>query len=173
MTKQIIGKGHESNGLYILDTCVPMSIACSSVVSPFEAHCRLGHPSLPTLKKLCPQFHDEPSVECESCRFAKHHRSPLSPRVNKRVEFSFKLVHSDIWGPRPIMSKLGFRYFITLVDDFSRMTWIYFMKNRFEVFSHFSAFCAEIKIQFNVSIHILRSDNAKEYISETFQQYIY
>ena len=52
MTKQIIGKGHVSNGLYILDAWVPWSIACSSVVSPFEAHYQLGHPPLPTLKKL-------------------------------------------------------------------------------------------------------------------------
>ncbi|KAK2972307.1 hypothetical protein RJ640_014365 [Escallonia rubra] len=172
MTKQTIGKGHVSDGLYILDAWVPRSVACSGVVSPFEAHCRLGHPSLPVLKKLCPQFHDISSVDCESCHFAKHHRSSLSPRVNKRVEFAFELVHSDVWGPCPILSKSGFRYFVTFVDDFSRMTWIYFMKNRSEVFAHFSAFCAEIKTQFNVHVHILRSDNAKEYMSGSFQNYM-
>ncbi|KAK3037684.1 hypothetical protein RJ639_030628 [Escallonia herrerae] len=66
MTKQTIGKGHVSDGLYILDAWVPRSVACSGVVSPFEAHCRLGHPSLPVLKKLCPQFHDVSSMDCES-----------------------------------------------------------------------------------------------------------
>ncbi|KAK2986874.1 hypothetical protein RJ640_000992 [Escallonia rubra] len=172
MTKQIIGKGHVSDGLYILDAWVPRSVACSGVVSPFEAHCRLGHPSLPVLKKLCPQFHDISSVDCESCHFAKHHRSSLSPRVNKRVEFAFELVHYDVWGSCPVLSKSGFRYFVTFVDDFSRMTWIYFMKNRSEVFAHFSAFCAEIKTQFNVHVHILRSDNAKEYMSGSFQNYM-
>ena len=45
-TKRIIGRGHESRGLYILDTMVPKSVACSGVVTPFELHCRLGHPSL-------------------------------------------------------------------------------------------------------------------------------
>ncbi|KAK2974296.1 hypothetical protein RJ640_016782 [Escallonia rubra] len=172
MTKQTIGKGHVSDGLYILDAWVPRSVACSGVVSPFEAHCRLGHPSLPVLKKLCSQFHDISSVDCESCHFAKHHRSSLSPRVNKRVEPAFELVHSDVWGPCPVLSKSGFRYFVTFVDDFSRMTWIYFMKNRSEVFAHFSAFCAEIKTQFNVHVHILRSDNAKEYMSGSFQNYM-
>ncbi|KAK3034070.1 hypothetical protein RJ639_034295 [Escallonia herrerae] len=98
MTKETIGKGHVSDGLYILDAWVPRSVACSGVVSPFEAHCRLGHPSLPVLKKLCPQFHDISSVDCESCHFTKHHRSSLSPRVNKRVESAFELVHSDVWG---------------------------------------------------------------------------
>ena len=58
------------------------------------------------------------------------------------------------------------------MDDYSRMTWIYFIKHRSEVFSHFSAFCVEIKTQFNVSLKILRSDNAKEYMSESFQAYM-
>ncbi|KAK3040300.1 hypothetical protein RJ639_028215 [Escallonia herrerae] len=126
MTKQTIDKGHVSDGLYILDAWVPRSIACSGVVSPFEAHCLLGHPSLPMLKKLCPQFHDVSSVDCESCHFAKHHRSSLSPRVNKRAEFAFELVHSNVWGPCP----------------------------------------------FNVHVHMLKSDNAKEYMSRSFQNYM-
>ena len=56
MTKQIISRGRESRGLYILDPVVPRPIACSGVTIPFETHCRLGHPSLLLLKKLCPQF---------------------------------------------------------------------------------------------------------------------
>ena len=83
MTKKIIGKGHESGGLYILDTQVPRSIACPSVLTPFEAHCWLGHPSLPFLKKLYPQFHNVSSLNCESSEFAKHYRLFFIPRVNK------------------------------------------------------------------------------------------
>lgn len=172
VTKKIIGEGHESAGLYILDTQAPRSTACSSTLSPFEAHCRLGHPSLPLLKKLCPEFHSVSSLECESCQFAKHHRLPSSPRINKQASCPFELVHSDVWGPSPVISKTGLRYFVTFVDDFSRMTWIYFMKNRSELFSHFIAFCAEIKTQFNLSVRTLRSDNAKEYFSDVFQHYM-
>ena len=54
MTKQIIGRGHESRGLYILDLAVPRPIAYFWVIIPFETHCKLGHPSLLLLKKLCP-----------------------------------------------------------------------------------------------------------------------
>ncbi|RVW24990.1 Retrovirus-related Pol polyprotein from transposon TNT 1-94 [Vitis vinifera] len=172
MTKRTFGKGHVSDGLYILDEWVPRPVACVSTASPVEAHCRLGHPSLPVLKKLCPQFDTLPSLDCESCHFAKHHRSSLGPRLNKRAESLFELVHSDVWGPCPVTSQTGFRYFVTFVDDFSRMTWIYFMKNRSEVFSHFCAFSAEIKTQYDVSVKILRSDNGKEYVSNSFQNYM-
>nr|CAN74438.1 hypothetical protein VITISV_022954 [Vitis vinifera] len=96
MTKRTFGKGHVSDGLYILDEWVPRPVACVSTASPVEAHCRLGHPSLPVLKKLCPQLYTLPSLDCESCHFAKHHRSSLGPRINKRAESLFKLVHSDV-----------------------------------------------------------------------------
>ena len=54
MTKQIISRGRESRSLYILDLVVPRPIACSGVTIPFKTHCRLGHPSIPLLKKSCP-----------------------------------------------------------------------------------------------------------------------
>ena len=62
----------------------------------------------------------------------------LSPRLNKRASTPFELVHSGVWGPCPVMSPTGFKYFITFVDDFSRVTWLYLMKSRSEL--HFSAF---------------------------------
>ena len=55
------------------------------------------------------------------------------------------------------------------VDDFSSMTWIDFMDSGLKVFTHFFVFYVEVKTQFNASLHILRSDNAKEYMSESFQ----
>ena len=96
MTKQIIGRGHESRGLYILDHTVSRHVACSGVTTPFETHCQLGHPSLPLLKKLCPQFSSMSSLECESCQFTKHHLLHSSPRVNKRASAPFELVHSNV-----------------------------------------------------------------------------
>ena len=85
------------------------------------------------------------SLDCEYCQFAKHHRISSSPRVNKRANAPFALVHSDVWGSCPVTSKTGFRYFVTFVDDYSRMTWLYLMKSRSELFSNFFAFCAEIQ----------------------------
>lgn len=46
------------------------------------------------------------------------------------------------------------------------------MKIRLEVFTHFCVFYAEVKTQFNALVHILRSDNTKEYMSESFQSYM-
>ena len=70
------------------------------------------------------------------------------------------------------MSPTEFKYFITFVDDFSRLTWLYLMKSHFELFSHFSASHDRIQTQFHVFVQTLRSDNAKEYLSEPFQSFM-
>ena len=70
------------------------------------------------------------------------------------------------------MSPTGYKYFIIFVDKyFSRVTWLYLMKSRSKLFSHFTTFCAEIQTQFHVPIQIL-SDNAKEYLSKPFQSFM-
>ncbi|KAL0301600.1 UNVERIFIED_CONTAM: hypothetical protein Sradi_6436800 [Sesamum radiatum] len=118
-TRRTIGTGHERGGLYFLDTTPPVDArALSASVSPLQWHSRLGHPSLPTLQKILPI--DSASLECESC----DHRASFPPRVEKRSSSPFTLVHSDIWGPCRFESLRGFRYFITFVDDYSRMTWV-------------------------------------------------
>ena len=147
---------------------MPRSLVCSNTLTSFEVHCRLGHPSLSVLKKLYLQFHSLQVLDCESCQFVKHHRLSVVPQVNKLIASSFELVHSDIWGSCPIVSQSDFKYFITFVDDYSRATRLFLMKNRSELFSIFCAFCAEIKTQFHIPIRTLRSDNAKEYLSANF-----
>ena len=87
---------------------VPKSITCFGVLTSFEAYCQLGHPSLPILKKLCPEFQNVPSLECESCQFDKHHHLPFVSCINKRASFPFELVHSDDLGLCPIESKTRF-----------------------------------------------------------------
>ena len=170
MMKQIVGRGRESGGLYILDLAVPRPIICFRVTTSFETHCRLGRTSFPILKKLCPQFSSLSSLDYESCQFAKHHRLSSRLRVNKRVGAPFELVHSGAWGPCLVLSLTRYRYFVTFVKEYSRTTWLYLMKNH--LFSHFHAFCVEIKIQFHTYVQNLRSDNAKEYLFEQFQSFM-
>ena len=70
------------------------------------------------------------------------------------------------------MSTLGFRYFVTFTNDYSRCTWLFFMTTRAKLFSMFQNFHAEIRTQFNTYIHILRSYNVKEYFSTSFSSFM-
>ena len=97
-------------------------VACSGVTTPFETHYWLDHPSFTLLKKLCPQLSSLSSLDCESYQFAKHHRLNSSPRINKRVNAPFELVHSHLYGPCPMMSSTKFQYFVTFVMIIHELT---------------------------------------------------
>ncbi|KAK4390000.1 Retrovirus-related Pol polyprotein from transposon TNT 1-94 [Sesamum angolense] len=112
-----------------------------------------------------------PRLACESCELGKHHRASFPPRVDKRSSSPFTLVHSDIWGPCRFESINGFRYFITFVDDYSRMTWVYLLKDRSQVPTIITSFYNEIKTQFSVNIRILRTDNALEFVQKTVSDF--
>lgn len=123
-------------------------------------HRRLGHPNLNKLKKMVP------SLSCcnlwsESCQLGKHVRSTFPSQGHRQASSPFDLVHSDVWGPSRVGSTLGFRYFVTFIDDFSRCTWIFLMKERSKLFTIFQNFCNEIRTQFGLSICILHSDKQK------------
>ena len=77
----------------------------------------------------------------------------------------FELVHSDVWGPT-IESFDGYKYFVTFVDDFSRVTWIYLLKFKNEVVDVFKDFHTLVMTQFSTKLQILRSDNGTEYMSQ-------
>ena len=96
-----MGSGHESGGLYILNTPsddVSHPIACTSRValSLHQLHCHFGHPSHPTLKKLCPSLKSMSSIDYESCQLAKYCRTSYFPKENKQVASLFDIVNSDI-----------------------------------------------------------------------------
>lgn len=135
-------------------------------------HRRLGHPSFDKLKVLVPQLLHLKSLDCESCQLGKHVRASFPSSSNKRSKSPFDIVHSDVWGPSRVMSTLGYRYYVTFIDDFSRCTWITLLKDRSQLFGAFQTFCSEIKNQFGKGIRILRSDNAKEYFSAPFNSFM-
>ena len=63
-------------------------------------------------------------------------------------------------------------YFVTFIDDYSRRTWVFLIKNRSELFFIFQIFYNEIKNQFGISIPILRSDNGHGYLSHSFKNFM-
>nr|CAN78715.1 hypothetical protein VITISV_030863 [Vitis vinifera] len=123
-------------------------------------------------KKMVPRFSTLSSLPCESCQLGKHTRVSFPKRLNNRAKSPFELVHTDVWGPCRTASTLGFQYFVTFIDDYSRCTWLFLMKNRAKLFSIFQKFYAEIQTQFNISIRVLRSDNAREYFSAPFTSFM-
>ena len=63
----------------------------------------------------------------------------------RKAKGILEIIHSNVCGPMSSKSLSGYEYYVSFIDDFSRKTWIYFMKNKDEVLSKFKEFKALIK----------------------------
>ncbi|KAM1692791.1 hypothetical protein PS2_031824 [Malus domestica] len=91
---------------------------------------------------------------------------------NSRTSKLFELVHSDIWGPSRVESFDGYRYYVTFIDDYSRVTWLYLLKLKSDLFDAFKDFHNLITNQFSSKLYMLRSDNGIEYTSNNMSNYL-
>jgi transposase InsO family protein len=97
----------------------------------------------------------------------EEYQEPVSEEGNK-TEGVLELIHSDVCGPMPSSSISGYVYYVSFIDDYSRKTWIYFLKTKDEVFSKFKEFKALIENFSERKIKILWPDNGGEYTSKKF-----
>ncbi|KAJ4728947.1 Retrovirus-related Pol polyprotein from transposon TNT 1-94 [Melia azedarach] len=108
---------------------------------------------------------------CESCQMGKLHRFPFPSQAKWKATEKLELVHSDVCGPMQTPSLNQNRYFILFVDDFTRMTWVYFMNIKSQAFSCFKKFKSLAETQSGVKVKKLRTNNGKEYISNEFDKF--
>ena len=67
------------------------------------------------------------------------------PSSESKAKGILEIIHSDVCGPMSSSSLSRYVYYVSFNDDYSRKTWIYFMKNKDEVFSKFKEFKALIE----------------------------
>ena len=88
-----------------------------------------------------------------------------------RASEKLQLIHTDVCGPMKTPSLNGSKYFILFIDNYTRMCWVYFTKQKSEVAGVFQNFKALVENQANCSIKMLRSDNGTEYTSDKFDRF--
>lgn len=108
-------------------------------------HARLGHVNIDKLKVVVqktlvnslPNLTTFPKKEsCEGCQFGKAHRLPFTKSLS-RSKAPLECIHSDLFGPIRTPSFFGSTYMFILVDDYSRYTWVYFIKQKSDALSKF------------------------------------
>ena len=118
-------------------TTTALSAAPALSTSSLELwHSRLGHMSIDRLKSLISTGRlgtvKSESLSCLSCQLGK--QPALSITKSDYISSApFDLIHSDVWGPSPHTTMGGSKYFVVFLDDYTRFTWIYLMKNRSEL----------------------------------------
>lgn len=173
-TGQIIATGRRSRGLYRLDS--PLSALSvvhqnSRLHASFDVwHNRLGHVAPATIKLLQKFGHLSinsilPSPRlCNSCQLAKSTR--LSYVANeKRAADILDVVHCDLWGPAPVISDAGFKYYAVFIDDFSRFSWLYPLHAKSELYDVFLRYQKFVETQFSRKIKIFQTDGGGEFVN--------
>ena len=97
------------------------------------------------------------------------HILPLCKREIQSTSM-LQIVHSGVWGPAPISSLLGYNYYAVFIDDFTRFTWFFLLKQKNELFTVFKHFKNLVEIQYS-SIKVLRSNNGRKYVNSQFQTF--
>jgi len=147
----LVAKGKRVGRMFTLDVSMPKVEAAMfaqgvGVVADMDIwHKRIGHVNEQQLKSMqsleiftsLPKFKvDGMHKICEACQFGKQTKNvfPHDKNVSKRA---LDVVHSDVWGPTNTASMGGCRYYVSSIDDHTRKVWVYFMKEKSEVFTHF------------------------------------
>jgi len=140
--------GRRHGNIYLLDIKPEKSQCLISIQDEANlSHRKLGHVNMKQIAKISsknlvcglPNLKYQNSDLCTLCVLGKHVRSsfkPINQIANNRV---LQLLHIDT------QSIGGKRYFLVIVDDYSRFTWVYFLASKSETFSHFSKFAKKVQ----------------------------
>lgn len=174
---KLLAIGYAKNGLYYLSNAPKTYSALSASPSvphtpsvPLNNsldtwHLRLGHAPLAKIKQISEiPFTTDPKPKiCVACPMAKFTKLPFNTSESQAKK-AFELIHLDIWGPYKVCTKGNYRYFLTIVDDKTRYTWVYLLALKSEALNTISAFYEYVKTHFpKKKIQFLRSDNALEF----------
>ncbi|KRZ88014.1 Retrovirus-related Pol polyprotein from transposon TNT 1-94 [Trichinella sp. T8] len=166
--QHILGTATQYNGLYRLNRCDHWAMAVQDV--PDLWHRRLGHLSCGSMKLL--QDGQATGIPSDAITKTDCCRLPFPKSATKRSEEVLELVHSDICGPMQVASVGGARYFLSFIDDFSRKSFVYFLKHKNEALPKFKDFIAIVERQTSKRVKCLRTDNGREYVNNMFAEFL-
>lgn len=178
-----VANGFRRNNLYYLPrevrNCSASPFALKThVMSLFDWHSRLGHIGLRPLRQVLRRNNISPNPmnvievqKCETCIQSKMHRLSFKTRSAYRATRPGELIHSDV-GSFETVSREGYKYYSTFIDDHSKYVITYLMKSKAQTFNCFKLFLSVFELKHQHKIIQLRSDNGGEYMSNDFLSYL-
>jgi transposase InsO family protein len=195
LTKEILLQGPSEAGLYPIYLKQLQSnklkskaafLSSTAFLSRFSAflgvtvpldvwHSRLGHPADSVVHRLLQQslLPYSGSVKrnklCDSCQVSKSKKLPFLDS-NRVSTHPLALVHSDVWTS-PILSTGGCKFYVIFIDDYSRFSWLFPLRQKSDVLSCFIKFKKLVENFFSCKIKQIQTDNGGEYVSTTFKNF--
>ncbi|GJV51365.1 retrovirus-related pol polyprotein from transposon TNT 1-94 [Tanacetum coccineum] len=177
--------GSRCNNLYTLslgDMMASSPICLLSKASKTKSwlwHRRLSHLNFGAINHLArhglirglPKLKFEKDHLCSACAMGKSTKKPRKPKSEDTNQEKLYLLHMDLCGPMRVASVNGKKYILVIVDDYSRFTWVNFLRSKDEALDFIIKFLKMIQVRLQVTVRRIRTDNGTEFVNQTLRKY--
>jgi hypothetical protein len=180
---EVIMKGERSKDNCYLWTPLEPKVLSTCLVNKQEDvrlwHQKLGHLHLRGMKKILskeaikgvPQLTIEEGTFCGECQIGKQVKTSHPKLQHLTTDRVLELLHMDLMGPMQVENNGGKSYAFVIVDDFSRYTWIEFIREKSETFGVFREICLRVQNEKDTSVMRIRSDHGREFENALFSEF--
>ncbi|GJS53349.1 retrovirus-related pol polyprotein from transposon TNT 1-94 [Tanacetum coccineum] len=182
--KEIVLIAPRRNDVYVIDmSSLTPNGACffakASESVNWLWHKRLSHLNFKNINKLSKQnkviglpslvySKDKP---CTACEKWKHHRASFKTKQNFCIKKCLHLLHMDLFGPISPMSINHEKYTLVIVDEYSRYTWVYFLRKKSQAPEMIMSFIRMVENQNDVKVKQIRTDNGTEFRNHELESF--
>ncbi|GJZ07886.1 putative ribonuclease H-like domain-containing protein [Tanacetum coccineum] len=142
-------------------------------------HRRLGHVNFKNINKLVkenlvrdlPLKRFENDQTCVACLKGKQHRASCKTKAFNPITKPLFMLHMDLFGPTFVSSLMHKKYCLVVTDDYSRFSWVFFLKTKDETSEILKNFIKEIENLVDKKVKIIRSDNGTEFKNKVMDEF--
>ncbi|GKE22673.1 retrovirus-related pol polyprotein from transposon TNT 1-94, partial [Tanacetum coccineum] len=178
-------KGSRSTNLYMIsiDDMMKSSPICllskASKSKSWLWHRRLNHLNFGTINDLArqdlvrglPRLKFEKDHLCSACQLGKSKKFSHKPKSENTNMEVLHTLHMDLCGPMRVQSINGKKYILVIVDDYSRFTWVKFLRSKDETPEFVINFLKQIQVGLNKTVRYIRTDNGTEFVNQVMSKY--
>lgn len=178
----VIAVGERASGLYKLKVVehAKQSVGdCHTQLCRHLWHRRFGHRDTDAVNKVIKdklgsgmRVTDCGREEvCETCLAGKMARKPFPSVVDRKAKQILDIIHTDLCGPFSTATPSGNRYFLSLIDDYSRFVVIYLLKEKSEAKEKVKDFVYFCQNYFGRKPKVIRADGGGEYVNNDLNNF--
>ncbi|GJW64203.1 retrovirus-related pol polyprotein from transposon TNT 1-94 [Tanacetum coccineum] len=178
-------KGSRGSNLYTIsveDMMKSSPICLLSKASKHKSwlwHRRLNHLNFGTINDLArkdlvrglPRLKFEKDHLCSACQLGKSKKHTHTPKTKNTNLEVLNTLHMDLCEPIRVQTINGKKYILVIVDDYSRFTWVKFLRSKDETPTVVIKFLKQIQVGLNKTVRFIRTDNGTEFVNKTLYDY--
>ncbi|GJS39309.1 retrovirus-related pol polyprotein from transposon TNT 1-94 [Tanacetum coccineum] len=118
-----------------------------------------------------PRLKFEKDYLCSACQLGKSKKYTHKPKSENTIMEVLHTLHTDLCGPMRVQSINGKKYILVVIDDYSRFTWVKFLRSKDETPEFVIKFLKQIQVGLNKTIRYIQIDNGTEFVNQVLTEF--